>query len=66
MGEYMKTAFYALALTGASFVATQSTAGSIADPVVEPVVITDDATSSSSGTGLVAALALLMILPVAD
>ena len=39
-------------------------AGSLADPVVDPIVITTDTSSSSSGTGLVALLSVLMMIPV--
>ena len=43
---------------------TSVTAGSLADPVVEPAVIVEDATSSSSGTALVVALAHMILVPI--
>lgn len=39
-------------------------AGSLGDPVIEPVAIVEDASSSSSGTTFVALLAVLMAIPV--
>lgn len=41
-------------------------AGSLADPVVTPEIIAEEASSSSSGTALVAALAVLMMVPALD
>lgn len=38
-------------------------AGSLSDPVVETPVIIDDAEGSSSGTALVALLAVLLAVP---
>ena len=56
-----KTTFLAVALATAAF--TQSaTAGSLSDPVIEAPVIIEDAVSSSSGTSLVAVLAVLTLL----
>jgi hypothetical protein len=43
--------------------AQTATAGSL-DPVVEPVVIVEQATADSSGTALVLALALLLSIPL--
>lgn len=51
----------ALALAGFGQAAL---AGSLADPVIEPVTIVEDATSSSSGTALVALLAVVLSIPV--
>ncbi|MFK7834811.1 MAG: hypothetical protein AB8B60_01210 [Sulfitobacter sp.] len=39
-------------------------AGSLSDPVVEPKLIIEDASSSSSGSLLVVALAYLILVPV--
>lgn len=52
-----------LALSVASF-GQAALAGSLADPVIEPVAIVEDATSSSSGTALVALLAVVLAIPL--
>ncbi|MBD3663028.1 hypothetical protein [Sulfitobacter aestuariivivens] len=59
----MKKSTLAIAVS-AAFFATGTFAGSVADPVIEAPVIVEDATSSSTGTSLVLALALLMSVPV--
>ena len=41
-------------------------AGSVSDPVIEPAIIVEDATRSSSGSLLVVALAYLILVPVLD
>ena len=55
------TTAFALSLSLAAGVAQ---AGSMADPVIEmDVIVADTATSSSSGTSLVALLAVVLALP---
>lgn len=44
-------------------IGTTAYAGSLSDPVVDPVVITTEAASSSSGTALVALLSVIMMIP---
>lgn len=60
-----KTTLMAAALATMTF-ATTTNAGSLADPVIEPPLIVEDATSSSSGTSLVAILTVLTILASID
>ena len=59
-----KTLYTVAAITAIS--TAPALAGSPADAVVTPVEIIETTTSSSSGTALVAMLALLMALPVLD
>lgn len=47
-------------------IGTSSQAGSLADPVIAPAVIVEDAAGSSSGTALVAMLAVLLMIPALD
>ena len=55
------TTAFALSLSLAACVAQ---AGSMADPVIEmDVIVSDTATSSSSGTALVALLAAVLAIP---
>ena len=46
--------------------ATAAQAGSLSDPVVTEDIVVNEVHGSSSGTTLVAMLALLLILPVAS
>ena len=50
--------------TISAFSATQATAGSLSDPVIEEILIVEETTSSSSGTGLVVLLAVLSAIAV--
>ncbi len=51
------------AVAAALFLATASHAGSLADPKIEPAVVVEDTTASSSGLMLVALLSILMAIP---
>lgn len=62
----MKNTLYAVA-AAVALGATPALAGSLGDPVVTPIeVIEDTTTSSSSATALVAMLAILMAIPALD
>ncbi|MBU2982569.1 hypothetical protein KO498_12190 [Lentibacter algarum] len=51
----------------ASLTASTSFAGGLADPVVEQdIIVADAAASSSSGSALVALLALTLVIPILD
>ena len=55
-------------ITTAAFVAfaTTATAGSLADPIIEAPIIIEEATSSSSGTAIVVALTILLMIVSLD
>ncbi|KIN77335.1 hypothetical protein Z950_726 [Sulfitobacter mediterraneus KCTC 32188] len=57
-----KTTICAVALAAATFTSAAH-AGSLADPVIEAPAVVADAQSSSSGTALVAMLAVLLAIP---
>jgi hypothetical protein len=65
LGGNMKQAICALAI-GASVLGTTATSGSLSDPVIAAPTIVADTTSSSSGTTLIALLAILMAIPALD
>ena len=58
----MKTFVKAFALSCA-LTASPAQAGSLSDPVIEQDIIIAEATSSSSGTALVALLAVVLAIP---
>lgn len=60
----MKKAVIIASMVAFAGIGQMATAGSLADPVIEAPLIVEDATSSSSGTSLVLALAILMSIPV--
>lgn len=60
-----RTAIIASFLAATTF-GSAALAGSVADPAVDPAIIVDDATSSSSGALLVVALAYLILVPVLE
>ncbi|MBM1631855.1 hypothetical protein JQV27_03320 [Sulfitobacter mediterraneus] len=57
-----KSTICAVALAAATFTSAAQ-AGSLADPVVEEPVVVTDAEGSSSGTAMVAMLAVLLAIP---
>ena len=55
-----------LAAAAIMSLATGSFAGSLADPVVEPTLITEDVTGSSSGASHVGLLAIVLMAVAVD
>lgn len=60
----MRKLILAAGIAATMSLASVATAGSLADPVVEMPIVVADAQGSSSGTTIVAMLALLMVVPL--
>ena len=59
----MKKAVLVASMVAFTGMGQMATAGSLSDPVIEAPLIIEEATSSSSGTSLVIALAILLSIP---